>query len=300
MKKQISISLKSLTLLLLGSLFFLQAKAQPGSGCKADWNSHDTTGGCTQYFYNTSAGTNNNTTYTWGFGDGQTSNQQNPAHTYTASGTYNVCLTISVPKTNGIACWDSLCRNVTVQCGAPGPCTANWDSYDTTGSCTEHFYNSSLGTNSNTTYHWSFGDGQTSTLQNPAHTYASSGIYWVCLYINVPLGNVGMCSDTLCKYVTVQCGTNGISSSEQIDISLSVNNPIFSFADIHYSIPSGGTIELALFNILGNKIGILESGNKNAGIHSYSFSTGSFAKGMYFLNLSFKGVTTTRKIVIAE
>ncbi|MEM7035654.1 MAG: PKD domain-containing protein [Bacteroidota bacterium] len=49
-----------------------------------------------------------------------------------------------------------------------------------------------------TGYNWNFGDGNTSTLQNPMHTYSGNGIYQVCLYAQGPGG-----TDTLCRYVGV-------------------------------------------------------------------------------------------------
>lgn len=46
--------------------------------------------------------------YSWDFGDGDTSNQENPRHVYPASGTYNVCLT----ATNQYGCPDVVCHDV--------------------------------------------------------------------------------------------------------------------------------------------------------------------------------------------
>src|SRR5207248_9615652 len=43
-----------------------------------------------------------------------------------------------------------------------------------------------------TQWSWNFGDGQTSTLQNPSHTYAASGNYNVTLTVT----NSGGCSST--------------------------------------------------------------------------------------------------------
>ena len=155
---------------------------------------------------------------------------------------------------------------------AKAQCVANWGS--TISMCTVTLTNTSTGTNNNTYYYWSYGNGQTSNLQSPpSHTYVVSGTYQVCLTLN---SNDSTCYSTLCKYVTIQCPTTGIASSSQIDLSLSVNNPVFSSADINYSIPSGGSVKLSLFDIVGNKISVLENGNKNAGAHSYLFSTGDF------------------------
>src|SRR5207247_10827144 len=49
---------------------------------------------------------------------------------------------------------------------------------------------------------WNFGDGVTSTLQNPNHTYSKSGSFNVCLKIVNSLGN---CSDSICQTVYTWC-----------------------------------------------------------------------------------------------
>jgi PKD repeat protein len=49
-----------------------------------------------------------------------------------------------------------------------------------------------------TSWHWTFGDGGSSTAQNPTHTYAASSVYQVCLVVENLSG-----SDTLCQLVTV-------------------------------------------------------------------------------------------------
>ena len=182
---------------------------------------------------------------------------------------------------------------------AKAQCVAGFSS--STSACMVGFTNTSTGINSSTTYTWHFGDGQTSNLQTPlAHTYSASGTYTVCLTILVPIGTpVTLCTNTFCQPVTVTCAT-GIASSEQMDISLSVNNPVFSSAEIRYSIPTSGCTELVLLDIVGNKINTLETGNKSAGTYSYSFSTSALSKGIYFIRLNFEGAAITRKIIIAE
>ncbi|MBA3705160.1 MAG: PKD domain-containing protein, partial [Bacteroidetes bacterium] len=51
-----------------------------------------------------------------------------------------------------------------------------------------------------TTYYWKFGDGNTSTLQNPVYTYFFGGSYNICLIASNACG-----SDTSCQTVTVIC-----------------------------------------------------------------------------------------------
>ena len=43
--------------------------------------------------------------------------------------------------------------------------------------------NSGWSTNYSVTWDWDLGDGNASTQQNPTHTYANNGIYWVCLIV---------------------------------------------------------------------------------------------------------------------
>jgi hypothetical protein len=60
------------------------------------------------------------------------------------------------------------------------------------------------------TYSWDFGDGNTSTLQHPVHTYASPGTYNVCL-----TASDNNCSATICHVIVVtQVGTLAASNLE--------------------------------------------------------------------------------------
>jgi PKD repeat protein len=128
---------------------------------------------------------NSPTSWLWDFGDGATSTQQNPSHTYATAGTYTVCLTATSSCGS-----DSICSSVTVTCP---PATAAWTS--TGNGLTVNFTDNTVG--SNITWNWAFGDGNFSTQQNPSHTYAIAGTYTACLAITDLCG-----SDTLCQLVT--------------------------------------------------------------------------------------------------
>ncbi len=56
-----------------------------------------------------------------------------------------------------------------------------------------------------TTWHWSFGDGQTDTVEHPLHQYSAPGIYWVCQVVSNENA-----ADTLCKWVQVGMGSDTI------------------------------------------------------------------------------------------
>jgi len=130
------------------------------------------------------------TTYTWHFGDGNSSSTFNTSHTYTATGTYTVTLIV-----NQNGCIDSLVKPnyVVIQNLA-----ANFAATPTVV-CTGHpitFNNTTFP--AATTANWNFGDAGTSTLISPSHTYATGGTYTVTLIA----GN-GNCIDTTTGTVTV-------------------------------------------------------------------------------------------------
>ncbi|MEO8218291.1 MAG: PKD domain-containing protein [Acidobacteriota bacterium] len=117
-------------------------------------------------------------TWTWSFGDGQGSNAQNPSHRYTVPGTYPVSLTVALGSGTS-----TVTDTVTVSAGAGGTqaVSAGFDvSSDSVAvGQTITFLDRSLG--GPTSWSWNFGDGQTSSLQNPAHNYAAPGGYSVTL-----------------------------------------------------------------------------------------------------------------------
>jgi PKD repeat protein len=113
------------------------------------------------------------TTYKWDFGDGNSSNVENPSNIYASAKTYNVKLVIA-----NSAGKDSITKQVTVILNPP---IVNFGfKIVTAGSLpsTVNFTDSSKNANS---YKWDFGDGATSIIQNSQHAYKSGGTYKVTL-----------------------------------------------------------------------------------------------------------------------
>ncbi len=124
----------------------------------------------------------NITSWNWDFGDGNTSNVQNPSHLYLFSGTYSVCLQV----TNSNACSDVFCLEVNVN-----PVPIPEFTFDTAcfGLYT-HFYDlSSSPSGDIATWSWDFGDGSVSSLQNPEHLYAVADTFEVRLIVTDLLGS---------------------------------------------------------------------------------------------------------------
>ncbi|MBN1386906.1 MAG: PKD domain-containing protein [Bacteroidales bacterium] len=140
----------------------------PVAGFKPD------TSGCsplTVQFINTSLYGEN---YTWDFGDGTFSDEKNPVHTYYVAGSYIVKL--SVNNMTGKSIHNGIVKVF------QNP-TALFDAYPIHIVNKEQvviFYNYSYYDSS---YFWRFGDGQTSTEENPYHKYEYAGSYDVWLTV---------------------------------------------------------------------------------------------------------------------
>ncbi len=117
----------------------------------------------------------------WNFGDGSGSSSQSPVRRYSFSGTYSVTLTVSTA--GGQA--SSATRTVTVTTATPGvlPVAAAFDSTPASPVVRSIVSFNDRSTGSPTSWQWSFGDGFSSTSQNPSHAYASQGSYTVALTV---------------------------------------------------------------------------------------------------------------------
>lgn len=120
-------------------------------------------------------------TWHWDFGDSQSSDLQNPSHTYGGAGTYTVRLTVT--GTNGPLTTQKT-NLITV---TPGSVDFSADVTAGAAPLAVHFTDqTTLGGVS--AWLWDFGDGQTSTLQNPTHTYVMEGALNVRLTVTTAGG----------------------------------------------------------------------------------------------------------------
>ena len=132
-----------------------------------------------------------NTSWIWDFGDGAQANTQNPQNTYLNSGNY----TVSLKVTNDKGCFATFTKPAYIRLN--GGVKPDFD-FNQPAVChtpvTINFSNHSIGPGA-LSYQWSFGDGGTSTVLNPSHTYTAPGTYSVYL---VSISSSG-CKDTLKK-----------------------------------------------------------------------------------------------------
>jgi gliding motility-associated-like protein len=138
--------------------------------------------------------------YRWDFGDGSTSTEVSPSHSFTKNGVFIVKMLMT--DKNG--CQDS--ASTTVKIFSAKALFAMSDSFST---CPPLVVNI---TNNSTNYasiNWDFGDGGNSQLTNPSHIYTYPGNYTVKLTIK----NNGGCMDELTKNVVIKGPTGTIDYS---------------------------------------------------------------------------------------
>ncbi|MEM6263691.1 MAG: PKD domain-containing protein [Bacteroidota bacterium] len=127
-------------------------------------------------------------TYSWDFGDGGTDSVANPLHTYLQAGRYDVLLAV----TDSEGCSDTLMRTEAIDITLP---VANFRVKDTLTCANNPISFTDQSTGVGLSYLWDFGDGNTSALPNPNHTYAQDGRYTISLTVTDRNG----CDSTLVK-----------------------------------------------------------------------------------------------------
>lgn len=135
-------------------------------------------------------------TYSWDFGDGFGSTDSDPTYEYPETGDYEVTLIVL----NEDGCGDTISKPITIyrtpEAGfiSDSVCFLELNPFTNTSELNDPFDDDEI-----TNYNWTFGDGNTSTQENPNHGYVEEGVYTVTLITTTNNG----CSDTITSSATV-------------------------------------------------------------------------------------------------
>ncbi len=172
-------------------------------------------------FTTTPSGGNGTYSYLWNFGDGSTSTVQNPTHTYSTSGTFAAQVTVTSADSTASS---NISINVTPQPTPITPVTVSASASLTSGTAPLNviFTTTPNGGNGTYSYLWNFGDGSTSTVQNPTHTYSTSGTF--AAQVNVTsAGSTGssniQITTTSLQPITVLINANTTSGKSPLIVS---------------------------------------------------------------------------------
>ncbi|MBP6333924.1 MAG: PKD domain-containing protein [Bacteroidia bacterium] len=268
--------------------------------CHANFNAVSL--GLTGYFIESSTANPATATYTWDFGDGNSSSTRFPQHQYSAPGIYTVCLDIA-----DSGCVDRYCAPLVVDTTINNPVFCN--SYFVTLQMAPFqlvVVNMSSGINLN--FHWDFGDGTTSNQHYPTHSYATYGTYILCLTVTG-----GGCVSTYCDTVSVdstghvfRLGATGFTvnvvSPDQItDVTDISQTSFFSIypnpvADVlNVQIDASGESDYRVLNINGAEVAVGKF-NKDRN----ELKTSEWKAGFYMLEVTRNDGTRNYQKLVKE
>ena len=187
----------------------------------------------------------------WDFGDGSSSNMNYGNHQYVMSGNYFVTLIVSNNCGSDTATFNIVVKNgVTAMLNTTNVCSGS----------AATFTDLSTGTPAN--WLWNFGDGNTSTAQNPVHTYLSTGTYNVTLSVSDGVG----CSDTT-------SGTISVLTTAPVSINVSASASTICGAGTNV------TFTAAAVNGGASPVYQWKLNGINVGINSPAYSNSSWSNG---------------------
>lgn len=215
----------------------------------------------------------------WNFGDGITSTLQNPTHTYTQSGIYQACLTVT-----NFCGTNTSCQNLVIACNAPQPQFAFQFGASTVGF-------TDLSVNSPTTWFWAFGDGSVSTQQNPSHGYLFAGQYYVCLTASNACG-----SASFCQWINVTV----VGEEDAVFVNGSLNvypNPSSGLFNLRAELSKASDVQLKVTNLMGQEVWKMNEGRQIGAMNS-EIDLRSMAKGIYILEVNAGGTRVYRNLIV--
>ncbi|MDX1908122.1 MAG: PKD domain-containing protein [Bacteroidia bacterium] len=138
-----------------------------------------------------------------------------------------------------------------------------------------------------TSWNWTFGDGTSSTLQNPVHTYQALGAFTVCM-----TASDGICTNTICRELVVNI-FQGIG--DELAQSLEIYpNPAQDQVHITFDLQAPADVNLTLTDLAGRAVRTLTPGRVSA--WEGTLERGDLAPGLYLLKVSADDAVIFRKI----
>lgn len=247
----------------------------------AGFNVSDVCIGNDVVFTNTSTIANDTLSYLWIFGDGDSSTAMNPVHSYPAPGKYTVTLLAMTSN----QCADTVSATVNVY-EAP---SANFTSSANGATVTFTATDSSV-----ISHVWYFGDGDSSTLAMPEHTYATDSLYTVRLVVRNRNGCEAEFSDT------VRVRSTGIFDAVKAEIALNIfPNPFREQTNIVYTLEKAARVKAAVYDLNGKEVAVLADQNQSAGNYTYTLDaeTNKMNSGLYLIRVMVDNQVITKQIV---
>ncbi|MGB9693353.1 MAG: PKD domain-containing protein [Fervidobacterium sp.] len=210
-------------------------------------------------FTSSASGGSGGYTYTWTFGDGTTGSGSATSHTYQTAGNYSAYVTVK-DSSNNSATSSQIQISVSQTQGLN--CTISASPTSGTAPLTVNFSATVSGGISPYSYSWNFGDGGSSTFQNPAHTFQNSGAYNVVLTVTDSTTPTHLSTS---KNITINVSASGVYS---------ISGTVRTYNG--YGL-SGVTVKAGIYSALTNSPG--------------NYTISSLPNGTYSVSPSLRGYT---------
>lgn len=204
-------------------------------------------------------------TWSWNFGDGSAlSAQRNPIHDYTSPGTYTAVLTVTDQQPV------SSQASVSVQVAAQVAGSASAAPQDGVAPLSVTFNATATGGWPAYSWAWRFGDGTTSSLENPTHSYANAGTYTARVWVN----------DTTTGTWTSTVPITVTSATPLAIVSGGLHDATVGTASDFWASATGGVAPYSFSWNFGDGSSVLNTGATNQSQHTYA------AAGTYVLDVT--------------
>lgn len=224
--------------------------------------------------------------FVWDFGDGNSSSDKSPMHTYAKAGSYEVKLGVT-NKTTG--CSDEKTQTIIVH---PKPAV--------TFTISDISARKKQFTPSDTnqlSYLWHFGDGDSSVQASPVHVYAHGDAkYAVKLIVT---NNEGCRSEAYTD--TAHVNTSGLREDVGAEYNLNIYpNPFTSATRVYFELGSAADVRIELVDIPGRTIATLAEGRKLQGNYTYEIDGKklNLKPGPYCVRIRIGNVPVSRMIIM--
>lgn len=221
-------------------------------------------------------------TYKWMFGNGDSSSLISPTITYNTVGVYNITLETE----NGNGCIDEETISINV---FETPVVSILSSSANTGNGGIKFATNTTGTGYK--YFWLFGDGASSTQQNPDYRYFDDGLKFVKLKVTTPNGCSGTATDT------VNVNVLGVNNVNDVSVNVYPNPSAGKFIVDLSAVNSNDIKAINVTDMLGRILvnNIITTTNGTAEI-----DLATQAAGIYYLNIYTNNGLQTVKLTVTQ
>jgi len=165
-----------------------------------------------------------------------------------------------------------------------------------------------LSTGSPTSWDWDFGDGVgTSILQNPQYTYADpgKGSYTVTLTVG---DGVSTSTETKTDFITAYTDVKEVDKEllpTEFALGQNYPNPFNMQTRFEFALPKQSTVNVAIYNVIGQKIKTLADGEFEAGYWEVNWDGTSdygieVASGLYFYKIETEQFKDTKKLMLLK